>query len=90
MNKVCRHAYVSGRVQGVWFRAFVREQAKEFGIRGWANNLTDGRVEVLLCGDRDAVNSVENTLHRGPPLARVTEVIVDSQNWQEFENFSIG
>ena len=66
--------FVSGRVQGVSYRAFVREQALAAGLTGWAKNLADGRVEVLLCGDDDAVERVARTLREGPPLARVAAV----------------
>lgn len=66
--------FVSGRVQGVSYRAFVREQALSAGLTGWAKNLADGRVEVLLCGDDDAVERVAQALREGPPLARVAEV----------------
>lgn len=56
-------AYVSGRVQGVCFRAFSREQALAAGLCGWANNLPDGRVEVRLQGPRQAVDTVLAALH---------------------------
>lgn len=74
MSRSCVHGYASGRVQGVWFRGFVREQAQRFGLQGWAKNLTDGRVEILLCGEADQIAEALKQLHIGPRLARVDEL----------------
>ena len=65
---------VSGRVQGVWFRAATREQALRLGVSGYAKNLPDGRVEVLATGSDDAVAALESWLWQGPPLAKVDAV----------------
>jgi len=62
---------VSGRVQGVSFRAGTRDKAQELGVRGYARNLADGRVEVLASGSDAAVEELALWLHRGPPMARV-------------------
>ena len=62
---------ISGKVQGVWFRAGTREQALRLGVRGYARNLADGRVDVLAVGDGDAIEQLANWLQSGPPLARV-------------------
>ena len=62
---------VRGKVQGVCFRASAREQALKLGLRGYAKNLPDGRVEVLAEGDERALNALERWLHVGPPMARV-------------------
>ena len=70
----CRRCYVSGRVQGVFYRASTREQARRLGVTGYARNLTDGRVEVLACGDDAAVQSLCDWLRTGPPAARVSEL----------------
>jgi acylphosphatase len=66
---------VSGRVQGVAFRAYTRQQALALGLRGHALNLRDGRVEVLAVGDADAIDRLGEWLTQGPPLARVDEVL---------------
>lgn len=63
--------YVAGKVQGVWFRASTREQAVALQLRGYANNLRDGRVEVLAVGDEAAVERLAQWLRQGPPNARV-------------------
>lgn len=65
---------VSGKVQGVWFRASTREQALQLRIDGYANNLADGRVEVLALGDAAAIDTLERWLHRGPEHAVVERV----------------
>ncbi len=66
---------VSGRVQGVFFRASTREQAQRLGLRGRARNLPDGRVEVLAAGEDDAINALARWLQHGPPMAQVERVI---------------
>ena len=65
---------VSGKVQGVFFRASTREQARRLGLRGRADNRADGRVEVLAAGDGAAVDALEGWLQHGPPAARVDGV----------------
>jgi acylphosphatase len=65
---------VTGRVQGVFFRASTRERALKLGLRGHAKNLADGRVEVLAEGDASAIDALERWLHIGPPMARVESV----------------
>lgn len=62
---------VGGKVQGVCFRASTRKQALELGLRGYAMNLADGRVEVLAEGDDRALDALERWLHVGPPMAKV-------------------
>jgi acylphosphatase len=68
------HGYVSGRVQGVGFRYFVRGEALRQGLRGYVINLADGRVEFLLQGDPQAVERVVMEIHSGPRHARVDDV----------------
>ena len=67
---------VSGKVQGVWFRASARDQAVALNLRGFARNLADGRVEVLAVGDQDAIARLESWLHRGTPMAKVESVVL--------------
>ncbi|MGA8008269.1 MAG: acylphosphatase [Thiomonas sp.] len=74
---ICRRVRVSGRVQGVSFRAFTRMQADRLRLDGHAINLSDGRVEVLVCGDAQAVDALVRWLHVGPPAARVDAVDVE-------------
>jgi acylphosphatase len=66
--------WVSGRVQGVYYRASTVEQAERLGLKGFARNLPDGRVEVLACGAEQAVQALIEWLWVGPSAARVLEV----------------
>ena len=66
--------FVEGHVQGVFFRASAREQAGHLGVRGYARNLHDGRVEVLAVGDVQAVERLGEWLKHGPPHARVDRI----------------
>ncbi|HEY9130555.1 MAG TPA: acylphosphatase [Dyella sp.] len=70
----CALFIVSGRVQGVFYRASTREQALALGLTGYAKNLDDGSVEVLACGGADALDTLERWLWQGPPAARVRAV----------------
>lgn len=65
---------VDGRVQGVFYRMWTREQAGLLALRGWVRNLADGRVEALAMGAEEAIDELERRLHQGPPAARVTSV----------------
>ena len=76
---VCRRCLISGRVQGVFFRASTQEQAQQLGVRGWAKNLSDGRVEVVACGTPDAVEALCEWLRHGPPLAEVTSLAIHQE-----------
>ena len=69
--------HVSGRVQGVGFRYFVRRCAEAHNLRGYAVNLADGRVEFLLQGEADAVERVIELIQQGPSHARVDDVYLD-------------
>jgi len=74
MDSVRAHVFVSGRVQGVNFRAAARDQARQSGIRGWVCNLDDGRVEAIFEGPRAAVHRLVSWCHSGPIGARVDHV----------------
>lgn len=73
---IAKRCFVSGRVQGVFYRASARARAVELGITGYARNLPDGRVEALLWGPSDVVDTMIEWLKRGPPAARVDGVEV--------------
>ena len=90
MTDICRQAMVEGRVQGVCFRVSTREQARRLGITGWARNLPDGQVEVLMCGSERAVEQLQQWLSQGPPLAIVERVESRVAEWQELDDFTIG
>ena len=74
MSLVCRRCVVSGRVQGVGYRNFVREVASREKVSGYVRNLSDGSVEVVLCGGMESIERVERSLLAGPSAARVDGV----------------
>jgi len=78
---------VSGRVQGVFYRASTREQAVALGLSGHARNLPDGRVEVIACGDDAALVALERWLWQGPPASRVDEVTREAWEAPRNEGF---
>ena len=67
----CRLFLIEGRVQGVWFRESTRRAAQPLGITGYAKNMADGSVQVLACGNPDALGRLTEWLKEGPPLAQV-------------------
>jgi acylphosphatase len=76
-NWIARRCLVTGRVQGVFYRASTREQALARGVTGYARNLPDGSVEVLACGDPSAVAELCAWLWEGPPMAEVVRVEIE-------------
>lgn len=88
-EKIGIHCFVSGLVQGVWFRAGTAEQAKKLGLTGWVRNLEDGRVEVLACGSKECVVQLYEWLKQGPPRAKVSEVTYEEMSWQKHDKFVI-
>ena len=74
---IARRCLVSGRVQGVFYRASTRARAESLGVTGYARNLPDGRVEVLACGEPAAVNALCEWLWQGSPASSVSDVQVD-------------
>lgn len=71
---VARRFIVSGKVQGVFFRATTARMAEQLGVRGWARNLADGSVEVLALGNAESLETLTGWLRKGPPHARVNNV----------------
>jgi len=88
--KVRAHVYVSGRVQGVFFRANTQRVATQNNVTGWVRNLPDGRVEAVFEGEMKDVEKVIEWCHRGPPAARVDKVEVIWEDYKgEFSGFEI-
>ncbi|HWU75467.1 MAG TPA: acylphosphatase [Rhodanobacter sp.] len=81
---------VSGRVQGVFFRASTREHALGLGLAGHAKNLDDGRVEVLASGATEALGMLEQWLWQGPPSAKVEQVFRENLVEQNLFGFITG
>jgi acylphosphatase len=81
---------ISGRVQGVYFRAHTRDEAKKRGLTGWVKNLYDGRVEAVLEGTEDDIQSMISWCRQGPPRAAVAHVSVEGEVFRgEFSDFTI-
>ncbi len=87
---ICRRCLVSGRVQGVFYRATTREQARRLGLTGHAINLPDGRVEVLACGPAEAVDALCAWLWQGPPAARVESITCEEIGTAAPADFTTG
>jgi len=81
---------IEGKVQGVWFRDSTRERARHLGLTGHALNLPDGSVEVLACGAVSALDRLEEWLHDGPPMAKVTRVVAEASDAPPPGGFRIG
>jgi acylphosphatase len=81
---LARRFVVSGKVQGVFFRASTVRIAEQFNLRGFARNLPDGRVEVLALGDAGSLEALACWLRQGPPLARVTDVSVETEESSQY------
>jgi acylphosphatase len=80
------HLRIHGRVQGVGFRHYMTREARKRGVAGWVRNRTDGTVEAIVQGSRDAVDGLIAWTRRGPPSAHVTAVEVNDGSG-EFEGF---
>ena len=82
MEKNRIHIFVSGRVQGVFFRDFTRQTALGLGLIGWVRNLADGRVEIIAQGEKEILNQFIELVKAGPPASKVKDCQID---WGEFK-----
>jgi acylphosphatase len=83
------HIIISGDVQGVGFRQYVKYQAKKLNIKGWVKNLPNGRVEGLFVGDRENTEKIIEYCRRGPFLAQVKNVEIEEKEDIIFNSFEI-
>jgi len=84
------HIFVTGRVQGVFFRQSTRVMAIKNNVNGWVRNLDDGRVEIVAKGEESNVNTLANWCKTGPANSRVDEFELSEENSTgEFENFEV-
>jgi acylphosphatase len=84
------HLFISGIVQGVGYRYHTRRQAQGLGLVGWVRNLDDGRVEAVLQGTREQVESMIQWCYRGPSEAQVSDIAVRYEDpADEFQDFGI-
>jgi acylphosphatase len=90
MAKARAHLFISGRVQGVFYRAFTEEVARSNGLTGWTRNMPDGRVEAVFEGGRDSIDRAVSACWNGPPAARVDDIEVRWEDFKgEFGSFSV-
>ncbi len=83
------HVYVTGTVQGVYYRATTRDRAREHGVDGWVRNLDGGRVEAIFEGQTAAVEETVEWCHEGSPRAEVADVAVEYGDPEGIEGFEI-
>lgn len=84
------HVFISGCVQGVFYRASTKNMAEQLGLKGWVRNTSDGRVEAVFEGEETAVKDMISWCHKGPRSAEVSDVTVDYTKFLgEFEEFCI-
>lgn len=89
-KKIKSHIFVSGKVQGIFFRDNTRKKALDLGVTGWIRNLADGRVEAVFEGEKDKVEKMVSWVREGPAFAKINNVSVVSDNYSgESETFEI-
>ena len=90
MAKARAHIFISGRVQGVFFRAYTQKAARARSILGWVMNTRDGRVEAVLEGEKKQVEDMIIWCHQGSPMSDVSRVEVEWQDYTgEFQDFGV-
>ena len=89
MDRTRAHVFVSGTVQGVYYRANTRDAAREHGLDGWVRNLDDGRVEAVFEGAQEAVEELIEWCRTGSPAADVESVDVEYTDPEGLDGFEI-
>lgn len=88
MKKAMR-MYITGTVQGVFFRAFVKENAERYNVKGFVRNLDDGRIEIFLEGDSADVNKMVDLCKAGPKHSQIRKVEEKPERLQDFKTFKV-
>jgi acylphosphatase len=89
MITVARLVRIIGRVQGVFFRAWTRDEARTLGLRGWVRNCSDGSVETYIEGEAEAVEEMLDLIREGPPDARVDNVRIETADPEGLSGFEV-
>ena len=89
MAEIARHVRLTGRVQGVFFRAWAQERARALGVTGWVRNCPDGRVVALVEGDEQAVEQIIEKMRSGPPSAQVEDLRVWEVEAFDYDDFEV-
>jgi len=88
--KIRIHTFISGLVQGIFFRAATRTLAIQLNLTGWVRNLRDGRVEVVAEGEKENIDKLIQFLRKGPPGARVEKIEIKTEDYKdEFKDFKV-
>lgn len=81
--------YITGIVQGVFFRMFIKENAERYNVKGFVRNLEDGRIEIFLEGDVNNVNKMIEICKKGPKHSQIRNVEIKPEKFQEFKVFKV-
>lgn len=81
--------YITGIVQGVFFRAFIKQNAEKLNVKGFIRNLTDGRIEIFLEGNVNEVNKMIDLCKKGPKHSKVKNVEEKKERFQDFKTFKV-
>ncbi len=88
MKKAVR-LYITGTVQGVFFRLFIKENAERYDVKGFVRNLEDGRVEIFIEGNTDNVNKMIELCKKGPKHSQIRKVELKDERFQGFKEFKV-
>ena len=83
------HVFISGNVQGVSFRYFIKSNAQQLGLKGWVRNIEDGGVETVFCGEKEKCEQLIELCRKGPMLAQVKQLGFEWEEAEDFTNFTI-
>jgi acylphosphatase len=86
---IARKLRLTGLVQGVFFRAWTRDEARRLGVKGWVRNCDDGSVEAHVEGDEASVQKLIERMRDGSPGARVDDMQIDEVNPKDFDRFEV-
>jgi acylphosphatase len=88
-SQVRAHVFISGKVQGVGYRASAWDMAALLHINGWIRNLRDGRVEAIFEGSSSPIEEMIRWCHQGPPVAQVSQVVVEYESAEGIKGFEV-
>lgn len=81
--------YIGGVVQGVFYRAFIKENAERYDVKGFVRNLEDGRVEIFIEGNPDNVNKMIELAKKGPKHSQIKNIEIREERFQDFKSFKV-
>lgn len=81
--------YITGTIQGIFYRSFIKENAERYNVKGFVRNLEDGRVEIFIEGELNDVNKMMEIAQKGPKHSQIKKVEIKPERFQEFKSFKI-